>query len=249
MSAEGLFLRSRLSALLVGFAAGALCAALVMVGGSRLFGEPAESVPTLHQDFGAAGSSGVRQADSGQRWAAASNDVTGAALQTIDGRLTNSAESASPAAGYLSADLGVPVTEMAGTFEFSEGSTRDGSVAFAVFLDPMPETPVGRSTFTSPCHLVITPLKFDFGVANDGVITVLSSEQFSEPLDFGKPYHAGVELDYTNSLARINAPDGRSYVVSDPRIALNRANVATFEVYQQNANTDDRASFRTVSAS
>lgn len=249
MSVRGVSLRSRVASALAGFLAGAVCAVLALVGVPALLHSPDAKGPVLHQDFGAPNSSGVRRADTGQTWAAASNGVAGADLKVIDGRLTNTSDEAGPAAGYLSADLGKPVTTMSGTFEFAPGSTHDGSVAFAVFLTPMPATPEGRSTFTSPCHLVITPYKFDFAVANDGVITILSTETFATPLEYGAVHEARVELDYDHSLARIDAPDGRSFVVSDRRIALNRANVATFEVYQQNAKTDDRASFRTVSAS
>lgn len=232
-----------------GFVAGALSAVLVMWGLSWTSREGGESSAILQQDFSAADSAGVERADTGQRWVRASNGVPGAALEVIDGRLTNTADSAGPAAGYLSADLGKPVTKISGTFQFAEGSTRDGSAAFAVFMDMMPTTPVGQSTFTSPCHLVVTPLKFDFGVANDGVITVLRTGEFAEPLEFGKDYRASVELDYENSIARIDAPDGRTYSVTDPRISINRADIATYEVYQQAANSDDRASFQAVAAS
>jgi hypothetical protein len=205
--------------------------------------------PRLYQDFSSGRSSGLASAQTGQPWVKASNGVEGAPLEIRDGLLTNTASSNGPAAGYLSADLGVPVTSMSGTFQFAQGSTLDGSAAFAVFMDMLPTTPIGRSTFTSPCHLVVTPMKFDFGVANEGIVTVVRTQDFSEPLEFGRPYKVGIELDYQHSLARINGPDGHAYVVSDPRISINRASVATFEVYQQTAKTDDRASFRTVAAS
>lgn len=234
---------------LSGFVAGVLTAVLVVWGLSWASREDGESSPVLQQDFSAADSAGLERADTGQRWVRASNGVPGAGLEIIDGRLTNTADSEGPAAGYISADLGVPVTKLSGSFQFAEGSTRDGSAAFAVFMEMLPTTPVGQSTFTSPCHLVVTPLKFDFGVANDGVITVLRTGEFAEPLEFAKNYHASVELDYENSIARIDAPDGRTYSVTDPRISINRANIATYEVYQQAAKSDDRASFQTVAAS
>ena len=236
--------------LLVGFVAGALCAVLVMSAVFLLAGDDdsgPSSAPRQYQDFSSA--TALDHADTGQTWEKASNGVPGAELRVVDGWLANAADADGPAAGYISADLGAPVTRMSATFRFSAGGTHNGSAVLAVFKELLPETLRGHTNFDSPCHLVVTPLKVDFGVASDGVVTVLRTEVFPRPLDYGREYSTSVELDYRNSAAQITGPDGQEFAVSDPRISVHRSGIATFEIFQQMAKSDDRASFRTVAAS
>lgn len=235
---------------LVGFAVGALCAVLVMSAVFLLAGDEdgrASSSPRLSQDFSTATT--LDRADTGQAWVKASNGVPGAELQIVGGWLTNSADGDGPAAGYISADLGEPVTRMSGTFRFDEGTTHNGSAVLAVFKEMLPTQLSGHTSFDSACHLVVTPLKVDFGVADDGVVTVLRTEVFSRPLDYGREYSVSVELDYRNSAAQITGPGGQTFAVTDPRISVHRSGIATFEIFRQMARSDDRASFRTVAAS
>lgn len=234
--------------LIVAYGMGVLSAVLV---GALILGTDHflnSDPPRVYQDFALNADGPVSRADSGQEWSHSNNGAPGANLVVIDGKLTNVASSDSPAAGYVSVDLGEPVTEVGGSFEFAPGQTSNGSATFVIRQVMLPPTPDGPSIVTSPCHLVITPWKLDFGVAKDGNITVVASQTFAEPLAFGKDYGVQVKMDYETGKATVNAPDGNSYVFTDPRISDYKANIISFEVFQQNASTDDRASFHTVSA-
>jgi hypothetical protein len=228
----------------MGVVSAALVGALVFV----FTGSTAET-PTVHQDFTRSSAGTVDRADSGQLFSYSSNGTDGANLQVVNGRLTNTATGDSAAAGYVSVDLGKPVTKLSGTYQFSAGTSRIGAVGFLVRTDLPPPMPVGPFVLTSPCHLAVNRDKFDFGVANDGKIEVIATERFDPPLEFDKQYSTSVELDYSNGIARIEGPDGRTFVYSDPRITINRGSIASFEVYQQKASADDRAAFSAISAS
>jgi hypothetical protein len=240
--------RQSLYRLAIGYAMGVASTVLVGVIVFAVNGSTTET-PTLHQDFTGDSAGTVDRADSGQLFRYNSNGTPGADLRVDDGRLTNTADSDAPAAGYVSVDLGQPVTRLSGTYQFSEGTSRNGAVGFLVRTDLPPPMPVGPFVLTSPCHLAVNREKFDFGVANDGKIELVATEHFDPPLEFNKQYTTSIELDYTNGIARIDGPDGRTFVYRDPRITMNRGSIGSFEVYQQQASADDRGSFSSISAS
>jgi hypothetical protein len=169
----------------------------------------------------------------------------------VDGTLTNGADGDDPAAGYMSVDLGKSVTAMMTSYKFPErtGTTNGGAVGMLIRTDVPPPVPVGQFHLTSPAHLAISRFQMNFGVVNGDTITNIASERFDQPLDSGKLYTTTMELDYKNGVARVEGPDGRTHVYSDPRITINRGNVASFEVYQQNADSDDRPAITMVGAS
>lgn len=234
-----------LTGYLLGVLSVALVAGIVFAVNRYLGGEEF----TIHQSFDSAPDGTASTADSGQQWLNTANNNPGAGLTVRDGRLTNTAVEPRPAAGYLSAKLDRSVTKIQVSFEFAPGTTENGSAAVLVRTEMPPEHSPGRSTLTSPCHLVITRSKLDFGVANNGVITVLGTQRFAEELEYDRNYTATIELDYRSGVARVEGPDGGTYVYLDPRITSNRGSAVSFEVYQQTASTDDRARFSFVGAS
>lgn len=238
-----------MGAVSVGFVLGMLSTALVAAGVYVTTRPSEEPGPTVHQDFTRLAAGVTERADTGQMWINTDNGTRGARLEVIDQRLTNTAATRAPAAGYASVELSQPVTSLTATYEFAPGSTDGGAVGLLIRTDVPAPLPGGAFRFTSPAHLAVSRQRMDFGVANTGQVAVIASEQFAKPLEFGKVYTTRIELDYIDSLARVEGPDGITYVYSDPRIRINRGNVASIEVFQQNSATDDRAAFSSVSVS
>lgn len=243
-------LRRTLVPVAVGFVMGMVTTALVAASVYAVIRHDDTSErPTVYHDFTRSAAGVVERADTGQRWINTDNGTRGARLEIVDNKLTNTAATLAPAAGYTSVELSQPVTTMTATYEFSSGSTSGGAVGLLIRTDVPAPLPSGEFRFTSPAHLAVSRNRMDFGVANNGQVAIISSEQFAQPLAVGKLYTTRVELDYVDSLARVEGPDGKTYVYSDPRIRINRGNVASFEVFQQISKTDDRAAFSAVSVS
>lgn len=227
---------------------GALTAVLIAAAACLLHrGITPSAEPALFQDFATLPNGSVYAADSGQPWLGSTNGAPGAELRVIDGQLTNSAESAGPAAGYISADLPDAVSKISAQFGFRQGTTENGSAAILVGVD----APLGNaatSNLTSPCQVVITPTKIDFSVVNNGRIASVGSDTFAQRLSVDTEYHIAIEINYLEGVARIEGPDGRTRVFSDSRITTNRGSIVTYQVFQQSAATDNRSFFTGIRA-
>jgi hypothetical protein len=203
--------------------------------------------PILFQSFAGSPNGEISVAESGQAWIESTNGAPNAGLRVIDGRLTNDSAFPGPAVGYISADLPTAVSRVAAEFGFSSGTTDNGSAAIMVGV-AAPRADTAGSDLTSPCHLVITPTKMDFGVSNNGRVANVGSAQFSERLAVDTAYNISIEIDYIGGVVRIDGPDGQTRVFSDSRITTNRGSVITYQVFQQNADTDHRAYFDEIQA-
>jgi hypothetical protein len=239
--------RRTLVTLTVGYTAGIVSA--VVVGAVVLMvGRHADNPLRVHHDFSRSAEGPIERADSGQFWIPSANATPGAALEVISGRLSNTATADQTAAGYVSVALDSAVASMTATFTFDQGSTSGGAVGLLIRSDIPPPVPQAHFPFTSPAHLAVRPDIMEFGVANEGQIAIIGSQKFNPPLEFGKRYTTTVTMDYRDAVARVDGPDGKPYVYSDPRIQGNQGNIACFEVFSQRAATDDRAGFISVSA-
>ena len=203
--------------------------------------------PVLSQNFTHSDNGPVEVADTGQPWIQSTNGAPDAELRVIDGALTNDATSPGPAVGYISADLPQAVSRVSATFGFHQGATDNGSAAIIVLVDP-PQTNAGATDLTSPCHVVITPTKIDYGVANNGRIASVGTATFAEKLSIGTEYNIDIEINYDKGVVRIDGPDGETRVYSDSRITTNRGSIVAYQVYQRTASTDNRSYFDEVRA-
>jgi hypothetical protein len=232
----------------VAYLLGALTAVLIAAAACLLYrGITPSTGPVLFQDFATLPDGPVSVADSGQPWIESTNGAPGAELRVIDGKLTNSAVSTGPASGYISADLPEAVSKITAQFGFGQGATDNGSAAILVGVAaPLGDT--ATSNLTSPCHVVITPAKIDFSVANNGRIASVGSDTFAQRLSVDTQYHIAIEINYLEGVARIEGPDGKTRVFSDSRITTNRGSIVTYQVFQQSAASDDRSYFEQIRA-
>jgi hypothetical protein len=227
---------------------GAVSAVLILAAAMVIFRAVQPSAdPALSQDFTASVDGPVSVADTGQLWIQSTNGSPDADLRVIDGALTNNAAGPGPAVGSISADLPQAVSRVAATFGFREGATDNGSAAIIVLVDP-PLSNDGVTDLTSPCHVVITPTKIDYGVANNGRIANVGTATFAEKLTVGTGYNIDIEINYDKGIVRIDGPDGETRVYSDSRIATNRGSIVAYQVYQRTASTDYRSYFDDVRA-
>lgn len=236
------------SALGAAYVLGAVSAVLILAAASVIDRavQPATE-PALSQNFTATADGPVSVADTGQMWIQSTNGSPDAELRVIDGALTNNATGPGPAVGYISADLSQAVSRVAATFGFREGATDNGSAAIIVLVDP-PVSNNSADNLTSPCHVVITPTKIDYGVANNGRIASVGTATFAEKLSVGHEYRIDIEINYDDGIVRIDGPDGETRVYSDGRIATNRGSIVAYQVYQRTASTDYRSYFDEVRA-
>lgn len=196
----------------------------------------------VSEDFSNKGTAALGVADTTQTPTKYQTASTNSALTITSGKLTNSATAAAAVAGYAEYQLAGNVTRMGGHFSFTAGaSTQHGSVVFAVWKTTGVNL-ISLGVPDSPCHVVITPLGWELDVFTGAALTTVAFGGFSPTLATdGTLYSAEVEIVGTTAYLRL--PDGSVQKITNATIGTNAGAFATFEVYQQLASTDNRASF------
>ncbi len=138
------------------------------------------------------------------------------------------------AATYVLADAGADVVRIGATFAFGPGSEA-GALCLAAFTGVPLEGPAPRTR----CHFVITPLRWVYGVIEDGTsLATLARGVHTVPLrQDGTPYSA--EAVIVGSTASLSLPDGTTTAVGDPRIGTLGGPLACWEYYKDAAGAAD----------
>lgn len=167
------------------------------------------------------------------------NPPSGTQVMTVSGgKLVAGVDGITMKASYLQQNLGANVHRLGGEFMFGAG-TDGGSVTFVPWSNIIPDPYVVPDT---PCHFVVTPTMWTYGIWQGQSPTQLASGTFATPLtqDMATVYRAEVQLK--GNTAYILLPDGKTAQVTDSRIASIAAPVACFEIYK-NASTDAAAAW------
>jgi hypothetical protein len=131
------------------------------------------------------------------------------------------------AATYLNQDLGAPVRRLGAEFTFGPGAA-DGSLCLAAWSGALPPPP---GPLDAPCHLVVTPDHWIYGLAVQGQLVPLVTQAYARavPQD-GTPLR--VEVTLAGSTASCRLPDGSTRTVTDGRIASIPGLVPCWEFYR-----------------
>ena len=202
-------------------------------------------------DTKANGTFPTARADSGQVWKKTQNQAVGAALQIISGKLTNTATATGTAAGYAETDATAPVTRVGGEFVFQPGGSKGtdtydyGGIEIGVWKESIaanfPTIP------NSPCHLVVYPEYWNFGVWDrdgGGMLQSIKTVFFTTPLvKDGTTLHT-IDVRFDGATAYLTLPDGTTDTITDARILSRAGNWAQWEIYQQNAAVHTKAAWK-----
>ena len=192
-------------------------------------------------------------AASGQTWQKIQNSAPGSTLEIINGSLTNTATNDGTAAGYAEINMGSPVTRVGARFVLQPGGTKGtdpfdfGGIEIGVWKEPISEN--FPTIPNSPCHLVIYPEYWNYGVWDRdgaGMLQQLKTVYFKKPLATdGSTIHE-VDVYFEGETAHVRMPDGTLTKITDPRISERKGNYAQWEIYQQNASRHTKAAFTEV---
>jgi hypothetical protein len=182
-------------------------------------------------------------ADTGQTYALTNSGGTGDGLSIIGGKLTNTATHAGLAAGYAQVTHAQNVNRVGARFTFGAYTTTNGAAVVGIWAAPLNSSyPVIPN---APCHLVITPTAWNYGVFQGNALTNIASGQFSSPLATDGTEHR-VDVVINGTTATLLLPDGSLASVTDSRIASLAGRHAFVEVYALDANTDSKAAFTAI---
>lgn len=204
----------------------------------------APATASLYDGYASKGTEALGKADSGQSWNVIDNGQTGAGLSIISGALTNTSTVNTTAAGYMQTQLPNPVTRVAAAIKFSSGATTGGNATMGAWASKLTNL---SAIPDSDAHVVITPTGWQWGIWRSNVYTVIASGSWAQGFAWGANFRS-VQVVIASGWGRIIGPDGNSYLVTDSRIGPTAGEWAFFEVYQNNASTDPKASFLTVTA-
>jgi hypothetical protein len=189
-------------------------------------------------------------ADSGQAIAYTQSSGS-SAFQIIGGCLTNTASSAAPAAGYAEAQLSGTVTRIGAEVSFDAGSGGLFGVA-ALLVWQASLASLYPTIPAASCHFSLSSTGWTYGIwpsQGAGGQVVLAQGGFAAPLARDGTTRHLVEIVLDRTKAYIQLPDGSTATITDPRIGSLGGTYASWEVYQSNASTDDKAKFSRVWAS
>ncbi len=131
------------------------------------------------------------------------------------------------AATYLNQELGAPVRRLGAEFAFGPG-TANGSLCLAAWSGSLPPP---TSSLAAPCHFVVTPDHWIYGVVVRGQLVMLANRAYARPLpQDGSPLRA--ELTISGRTATCHLPDGSTRRVTDPRIASIPGTTPCWEFYR-----------------
>jgi hypothetical protein len=134
------------------------------------------------------------------------------------------------AATYLNQDLGAQVRRIGAEFAFGPG-TANGSLCLAAWSGALPPPP---GPIAAPCHFVLTPDHWIYGVALQGRVIQLANRPYGRTLpQDGTPLR--VDLTIAGGTATCHLPDGSTRTVTDPRIASIPGTVPCWEFYRDGA--------------
>lgn len=179
-------------------------------------------------------------------WTVDQNQASGTEWRVENGRLTNDSRDNRSAASYL---LGPSASSLGALVTFDrrrplrlrdQGGVMIGAWAWDLRRD-WPKLP------DSPCHLVVTPTHWIYGVAERGALRIVDRGVFLRRPRAGATPRLHVEIE--PGVARLRLPGGVRADVVDPAIQPESAAISCFEVYQQNAARDARGGFVGISAS
>lgn len=134
------------------------------------------------------------------------------------------------AATYLIQPLGARVRSVGARFGFTPGSDA-GSLCLATWI--------GRPPIDTNCHMVVTPDRWIFSVAQGNALHHVDDGPFTTPLpQDGTPLTLQVDLDGgPNAVLRL--PDGGVHTVVDARIGSIPGTVAGWEFFKNDRGAAD----------
>lgn len=137
---------------------------------------------------------------------------------------------------------GEQITRLGAKFTFSSYSTSAGAVTLVSWAQSISNT--SPAIPDSPCHLVLSPTQWIYGVWSNNVFTQIAAGTYATALtaDGAAEYSAEVVVDRQQAKAYVTLPDGSVVTVSDSRIGTLSGVVACWEIYRQ-ALTDTKAAF------
>lgn len=185
-----------------------------------------------------AGVGTTQQSGTGPSWELYSA-AADSALRIVSGKLTN-VSTTGQKAGYLTANInnGQNRSRVGGKWTFVAGS--GGTTGSAAFVIWQTDITVSGIAPNSGCHLSVGATSWSFGyIENNNPVVVLASGSFTAPAN--GIYQAEVRV--SGNTATIYLPDGTSTQTTSTHIGANVGPYATWEVFQGNAATDDKAGF------
>lgn len=184
---------------------------------------------------------GAPTLDSGQDLVLYRNANSAADPIVVGGRYTNAAASSS-AYTYTESELSHKVRRIGGEFTFTTGTTDGGAASLVVWKESLAPTVLDGAPPDSPCHLVITPTSWNYGVFNGNLLSSIRMGYFAAALPVDVLHRAEVVMD--GDVATVFLPDGQVVTLKDSRIAANAGRFACWEVSQTtNSGTDKRPGF------
>lgn len=146
-------------------------------------------------------------------------------------------------AGYASIPVSEPLRRVGGRFSFGTYTTNVGSVGLLGWAGDVAQTfPVIPD---SPCHFIIGPATWAYGVVTGNALVPVASGTFATPLVAGTVYSAEVYIDRERSTAYVFLPDGSVQVVSHALIGSVQAAYAGWELYRE-TTTDAITAFHST---
>lgn len=201
--------------------------------------------PELWEDFTIKDTVAITVADSGQTWDKLDNGAANSALTIINGKLTNTANIAGPASGYIQVELENNANRIGGQFTLGPYSTPDGAAVFIIWKTRLLPGLVPPDT---GCHLLIKPEMWEYAAFDGGVYTIISNGDFDVPLSADDTTVYNCEVNISGDTATVLLPDGTVKVITDSLIEEHNGPFTTFEVYAGVASTDSKAKFLNVYA-
>ncbi len=179
-------------------------------------------------------------------------------LQTLNGVLTNTSSAEGSSAGYTFANLGNPVSEIGGTFVLQSGKGGQGGAAGFILFNELAN---GLLTPDSAFHMAIfrkgwnltyylnNPVPFA-AIDDPNRITspTFGSGTFSSPLAADTTLTFSASFNIAAHTVTLRLPDGTT---TSPIVLPNVPSVghyACWEVFQQDASTDDKPAFLSIYA-
>lgn len=215
-----------------------------MPGVSVAAGAP-YSNPEVWDRFDDSPNGAPEAARAGGAWALWGGTVGATAEPTVvSGKLT-SAIPGTVAAGYASLPLRYSGRRVGAKFVFGAYSTNMGAAVIGLFGASIEAT--WPTIPDSPCHLVISPVDWIYGVYSGDVFTQVATGQFATALaaDGVTEHSCEVNLDQASDTAYITLPDGSVRAITHALIGSVVGNWAFWEYYRS-ATTDSLAAFTDV---
>jgi hypothetical protein len=182
-------------------------------------------------------------ADTGEVFSLADDGVPGSALDISNGEMTNSSTAATVSAGYCQCTMPDDLNQVGGSFTFTPG-TATGAATIIIWKSSAYVE--GQPVSDSPCHFVITPVRWEYGVWTGGAYTIIATAPFATPLSQDGATVYTCQISISGPTASIQLPDGESTTVTNAVISANSGSISCHEIYQNNASIETKAAFTKI---